>query len=150
MDLTDGGRRPKRGDIIYTRNASIGIASFVETDQPFCMGQDVCLITSYSQDQRFLTYCLNTFGADQLELAKIGSTFTRVNVRQIVELRVPAPDVEEQRCIADQLDKMQATTDAITERLDCQTVLLRERRQALITAAVTGKIEVARAKGGVV
>jgi type I restriction enzyme S subunit len=75
-DLTEG-RRPKRGDIIYSRNASAGIAAYVDTDQPFCMGQDVCLITSSDQEQRFLMYALNTIGADQLAPIKIGSTITR-------------------------------------------------------------------------
>ena len=42
-DLTEGPRHPRRGDMIYTRSVSIGIASFVDTDEPFTMGQDVCL-----------------------------------------------------------------------------------------------------------
>jgi Type I restriction modification DNA specificity domain len=34
QDLTAGSRRPQRGDIIYSRNASVGIASYVDTDEP--------------------------------------------------------------------------------------------------------------------
>ena len=61
-DLAAGIRRPGKGDIIYSRNASIGIASYVDTDVPFCMGQDVCLITSDNMDQLFLMYALNSVG----------------------------------------------------------------------------------------
>ena len=141
-DLTQGGRRPLRGDIIYTRNASVGVASFVDTDEPFCMGQDVCLIRSKDEDQRFLTYALNTLGLDQLEQEKIGSTFTRVNVARIGDLRVPVPSPERQRSIADHLDQRQAMYASLGSTLDRQVALLQERRQALITAAVTGQIDV--------
>jgi type I restriction enzyme, S subunit len=141
-DLTAGGRRPQQGDIIYSRNASVGIASYVDTDKPFCMGQDVCLIRSSDQDQRFLTLALNTFGLDQLELTKVGSTFTRVNVAQISELRVPCPPVEVQRNVADCLDRSAATAGQIIERLYRQLALLQEHRQALIAAAVIGQIDI--------
>jgi type I restriction enzyme S subunit len=141
-DLTEG-RGARRGDIIYSRNASIGIASYVATDEPFTMGQDVCLITSDDADQRYLTYYLNTFGLDQLDEAKIGSTFSRVNISQIKELLVPVLSRLEQSRIADQLDATSARYRRSTASLTRQIELLVERRQALITAAVTGELDIA-------
>ncbi len=41
-DLAAPPRRPRRGDLIYSRNASLGASAYVDTDDPFCMGQDVC------------------------------------------------------------------------------------------------------------
>lgn len=46
--LIEGDRRPKRGDLIYCRNASVGSCAIVDTDLEFAMGQDVCLIRSNS------------------------------------------------------------------------------------------------------
>jgi len=60
LDLTDGGWGPRRGDIIYSRNASIGIAAYVDTDRLSCMGQDVCLVTSEDQGRLYLSYVLNS------------------------------------------------------------------------------------------
>ena len=141
-DLADGPRRPRRGDIIYSRNASIGTAAYVDTEDRFCMGQDVCLITSVEHDQLFLTYVLNTVGLDQLDVLKIGSTFSRVNISQIVELLVPVPARSEQEEIAGELDRASAQVGLAQDRLRQQVSLLREQRQALITAAVTGELEV--------
>jgi type I restriction enzyme S subunit len=143
-DLTEG-RKPTRGDIIYSRNASAGIAAYVDTDQLFCMGQDVCLITSSDQDQHFLMYVLNSLGVDQLLPIKVGSTTTRINVDQIGELEIPTPDVEIQRQVADALDLERERIDHLAQRIRQQIDLLREHRQALITAAVTGQLDVARA-----
>ena len=141
-DLTDGPRRPRRGDIIYTRNASIGIASYVDTDQEFSMGQDVCVIRSTDQDQRYLAFVLNTLGLDQLEEQKIGSTFSRINVARVLELLVPCPSAAAQGRIADDLDEATASVNQYLSASRQQIDLLLERRQALITAAVTGQLEI--------
>jgi type I restriction enzyme S subunit len=144
LDLTDGGRKPRRGDIIYSRNASIGIAAYVDTDRPFCMGQDVCMITSEDQDQLYLSYVLNSIGVDQLEVEKLGTTFSRINVAQILELRVPAPHPGYQRELASEFDRERRRVDQLTSALAHQIDLLVERRQALITATVTGELNVAQ------
>jgi type I restriction enzyme S subunit len=140
-DLTEG-RKPKRGDIIYSRNASAGIAAYVDTDEAFCMGQDVCLITSRDQDQRYLMYVLNSLGVDQLLPIKVGSTITRINVDQIGELEIPTPPVEVQGNVADALDLERERLDILVARIRRQMDLLSEHRQALITAAVTGQLNV--------
>jgi type I restriction enzyme S subunit len=142
LDLADPPRLPRRGDIIYSRNASIGIASYVDTDEPFCMGQDVCLITSMGQSQLFLLYVLNTIGTDQLDEAKIGSTFSRINIAQIVELEIPIPEPNEQKRLGAEFDLMTIHTNTLTRTLQVQINLLQERRQALITAAVTGQLDI--------
>ncbi len=144
-DLTSAGRQPRKGDVIYSRNASIGIAAFVDTDKPVCMGQDVCLISSDHASQLFLTYFLNSLGLDQLEEQKVGSTFSRVNIAQILELIVPTPNPGDQRRIAQQLDEGTMSQQAVASRLETQIMLLRERRQALITAAVTGQLDIPEA-----
>ena len=143
QDLTDG-RLAKAGDIIYSRNASIGIASYVSTNEPFTMGQDVCLIRSKDQDQRFLTAVLNSFGIDQLEEMKVGSTFSRVNISQILDLRIPDADPQEQTHIASRLERLEEHHGRLVVRLDRSIDLLKERKQALITAAVTGQLDLAR------
>lgn len=143
FDLIEGGRKPQRGDIIYTRNASIGTATYVDTDELFTMGQDQCLITSKDQSQLFLFYYLNHVATQQLEAIKIGATFSRINIDQIKQLTIPVPPVREQRDIAEQWDAVSRQLDALKAKIGKQVELLRERRQALITAAVTGQLDIA-------
>lgn len=145
-DLTRDGRLPTRGKVVYSRNASIGIASYVDTDVRFCMGQDVCLITSTSQSELYLMYVLNTIGVESLDKVKIGSTFNRVNVSQIMDLVLPVPTLDEQLALASDFDAISARTRQIRSRLERQVRLLQEHRQALITAAVTGGMSVLEAR----
>ena len=141
-DLASGFRQPKRGDIVFSRNASIGIASYVDTDEPFCMGQDVCLIQSNDMDQLFLMYALNSIGLDQLETQKIGSTFDRVNISQILEIRVPVPDSSEQQKLGRRFDLAASRRSRAQGTLEQQIDLLQEYRTTLITATVTGQVSV--------
>jgi type I restriction enzyme S subunit len=143
-DLAEGPRRPRAGDIVYSRNASVGLAALVRDGQQFCMGQDVCLVrtTRPDGDGRCLTHVLNTVGLDQIDAMKVGSTFFRVNVAQIAELQVPAVSIAEQDDLVRRWDAERERLDGLADTLTAQIALLRERRQALITAAVTGEIEV--------
>ena len=57
-------------------------------------------------------------------------------------MRVPLPSFDRQRAIADYLDRETARIDALVKMIDQQTSLLAEHRQALITAAVTGELQI--------
>jgi hypothetical protein len=43
-DFLRENRTPTAGDLIFSRNASVGAVGYVEPGVDFCMGQDVCLI----------------------------------------------------------------------------------------------------------
>ena len=55
---------------------------------------------------------------------------------------LPLPPLEEQKQIAAYLDKETTKIDALIEKCETAIELLKERRTALISAAVTGKIDV--------
>ena len=58
------------------------------------------------------------------------------------DVRLPVPPSEEQHAIVSYLNRKIAATDSIIKKETRLIKLLQERRQALITAAVTGKIDV--------
>jgi type I restriction enzyme S subunit len=60
----------------------------------------------------------------------------------ISDLSVPIPPVAQQESIASLLQRQSGSHEKIARVLQTQGRLIRERRQALITAAVTGQIEI--------
>ena len=72
----------------------------------------------------------------------IGSTFKRINVEEIRSIKVPFPPTEEQQLISKFIDTETAKLDTLTAEAQNAIDLLKERRSALISAAVTGKIDV--------
>ena len=55
---------------------------------------------------------------------------------------LPVPPVAEQRAVAEFLDRKTAEIDALRARVETAIERLQEYRTALVTAAVTGKIDV--------
>ena len=143
--LIDGGRMPIVDDIIYSRNATVGAAAIVQNDMPkFAMGQDVCLIRLFSEILPMLVLHIlkSKVVEQQLELAMIGSTFKRINVEEIRNFRFAVPPSDEQATILAELEKISSKFATLIVKADAAAVLLKERRTALISAAVTGKIDV--------
>ena len=63
----------------------------------------------------------------------------------IRELVIAFPPVSEQRAIAAFLDRETAKIDTLVAEAESAITLLQERRSALISAAVTGQIDVRNA-----
>jgi type I restriction enzyme S subunit len=144
--LTDGGRRPLPGDLIFSRNATVGEVAQVRVDHPrFAMGQDVVLLRKlapyYSSD--YLQHVIRSpIVVQQLADLMIGSTFKRINVEEVRSLAVPSPPPPEQAKIAAFLEREAKRFDELVTQAQRAVELLQERRIALISAAVTGQIDV--------
>lgn len=85
--------------------------------------------------------------ADQVMLLARGSTRARINLEVARDIPLPVPSLERQRRSIAALQETRSATNAIVTRCRQQLDLLVERRQALITAAVTGQFDVSTASG---
>ena len=142
LDLIDG-RKPEKNDLIYSRNATVGCVGFVDEDIDFCLGQDVCLIKTFTENNRFLWWQLQSISVtDQLQSIFVGATFKRINVADIKAYLVCCPPVDEQQNIAQYLDEKTKVIDQQKVQIEEAIAKLKEYRTALITNAVTGKINV--------
>lgn len=145
LELIENGRKPTIGDILYSRNATVGEAALVITGMSdFAMGQDICLIRPNNNIlPEYILYVLNSgVIKNQLDLAMVGSTFKRINVDDIRNFDIAFPSLPEQQEIIDWLKVILNKYDALTDNAEQAIQLMQERRTALISAAVTGKIDV--------
>jgi restriction endonuclease S subunit len=67
-----------------------------------------------------------------------------LGLNEISRFPVPLPPSSEQQDIADYLDEKEATLRSLAKRVNDGIEQLHEYRSALISAAVTGKIDVRR------
>jgi len=75
----------------------------------------------------------------------MGSTHKTIYMPDIESIRVPLPPADEQMEIVAAGHNEQGALDKCAARISDQIVLLQERRQALITAAVTGQLDIPEA-----
>lgn len=74
-----------------------------------------------------------------------GSTIRTIGMGDLRQFRIPLPPIEEQRRIVSYVDEQTAKTDTLIAKAERFIEVSKERRSALITAAVTGQINVREA-----
>lgn len=100
---------------------------------------NLMVVESREHDPRFLHFWFTLL--DLGELANPGPV-PSVNELAIKSLRPPLPTKNRQMELVNGLDDTLGTAAKVANALGRQVVLLRERKQALITAAVTGELEI--------
>ncbi len=101
-----GVRASKPGDIIVGIRASIG--DKVWSDGTYCLGRGVAGLRAKGDlDQQYLWHWV-TYAAPTLSAKGRGATFLQVNKRDVTEMEIPVPPIEEQRRIAAVLDAADA------------------------------------------
>lgn len=120
------------------------IARITQKDMPCLLLQRVAAITpSAGLDNEFL-FCLlaSELFKTYVEPDLTGVSVPHISPEQIMGFQIPVPGIEEQRSISSfirrQLDQLSALFEQASESVE----LLQERRSALVSAAVTGKIDV--------
>ena len=133
------------GEVILGIRASIGAAYVVPSRLAGAnLSRGVARIDcGRNVDPAYLvSYLRSDSVAEYWALAKQGSTFNEVSIETVRDLVVPVPPIGEQHKIAAAVDVRDWGFAALVEEATHAITLLKERRAALISAAVTGKIDV--------
>ena len=77
-----------------------------------------------------------------LDVVSNKATIAHLTGEKLNALVITLPPPAEQTAIADHIDRETARTNLLIEKIEKSINLLREHRTALISAAVTGKIDV--------
>ena len=78
----------------------------------------------------------------QIDRLKAGATIQHFGPTHLRQMRITLPPVDEQELITKELDRTKIAFNGLIERAEQAVALLHERRSALISAAVTGQIDV--------
>ncbi|MGA5088330.1 restriction endonuclease subunit S [Streptomyces pseudogriseolus] len=133
------------GTVVLCRTASAGYSGVMGT--AMATSQDFVTWTCGPKlDPYYLLWCLRAMRDDLLGRLAMGSTHKTIYVPDLQMLRIPLPPVEEQREIVRQIRRQNTKIDTLVDAANHQLALLAERRQALITAAVTGQLDVITAR----
>jgi type I restriction enzyme, S subunit len=137
--------RLRGGDLVYAIRGSIGEVAIVP---------DELTGANLTQDAARIAYTTATHGPwllyelkssaifAQLEAGALGATIRGLNIRDLKRASVPVPPRIEQEAIAGFLEHETVKIDALLTKIQEAIDRLKEYRTALISAAVTGRIDV--------
>lgn len=132
------------GTVVLSRTASVGFSGIMPI--PMATSQDfwnwICGADLVPE------YLLNVFRAIRAEfnLMMTGSTHKTIYQPTAAAMRIPVPQVDEQRAIVELIDEQTSRIDNLIAKAEEHIALAKERRAALITAAVTGQFDVRTAR----
>jgi type I restriction enzyme, S subunit len=144
-DLVRSGCRPIVGDVLFSKDGTIGRTVVVDEDRDFVVASSLIIIRPEREHlyPEFLNcLCRSGVVAGQVESFVKGAGLPRLSIQNLLRVLGIFPPLREQTAIAAFLDSETAKLDALTAEAGRAISLLKERRSALISAAVTGKIDV--------
>lgn len=121
------------GSIVISSRAPIGKINI--TTAELCTNQG-CKSLIRTADNRYFYY-LFLAGQNELSLLGRGTTFLELSTYDLNEFGIVIPAEDEQKAIADFLDKECAQIDSIAADLEKQIALLQQYKKSLITETVT-------------
>jgi type I restriction enzyme S subunit len=138
----------EEGDILIAKvtpcfeNGNITITENLQSGKGFGTSE-IFVLRSRSIDRYFIFYFLQSmYFRQNAEASMTGAGgLKRVSPELLRQHHIPVPSANVQRAIVDYLDHATARLDALRAATERSIALLKERRAALISAAVTGQIE---------
>lgn len=127
--------------VVFTRDASIGLAAI--TTRVMAVSQHV-IAWICDEEKVIPEYLLLVFYAmkDELERYTFGATLKTIGMADVKKLVGVFPSISEQQSIVENVFVAKEKFDFSVSKVEAAIQLSKERRTALISAAVTGKIDV--------
>ena len=122
-----------QGDVILSREGTIGVAAIVPQGAEWCLGQRLMQIRSDKMSvipEYLLRITLHLLSPAQIGKILIGSTAKRVNVKEVKGLPVPLPPLDLQQrfaSIVESIEQQKARMRTHLEELDTLFASLQSR-----------------------
>jgi type I restriction enzyme S subunit len=133
---------PKAGDILFSREGTIGTAVVVPENIELCLGQRMmmfraasCIIPTY-----YILALTSPVFENQWKPKVIGTTSPHVNIRDLKIMVLPLPSLNEQHRIVAKIEALKARSQRVKEELEAIPALLDQFRQSVLAAAFRGDL----------
>ena len=143
--LVKTGCMPFEGDILFSKDGTIGQTAITPYDPEFVVASSLIIIRPDHKKitSRYLDFLLQSnVVVEQVESFVKGAALRRLSIQNLLKVGGCFPPLVEQDQISSYLEETLEHYDTLENEALHQIGLMQERRTALISAAVTGKIDV--------
>ena len=130
---------PKKGDLLLSKNGTIGLMKIVDWDWEFSVFVSLCLIKFEKTllNSFFYYFFKSNVVERQIFESSQKTSVTNLHLEKIKELRITIPPIEEQIQIANYLNKKITQLDTLIAKKEKLISLFQEERSAMINQPVT-------------
>ena len=136
--------KPEIDDLLFTMEAPLGQVALIDRTD-IALAQRVVKfrgVPTLMRNSYLLYWLMSTGCQSRLETLATGSTALGIKASKLGMIECLAPPLDEQDCIVALIKHETTKLDALITEAHTAITLLQERRTALISAAVTGQIDV--------
>lgn len=139
------------GDVLLAKDGStLGTVNVVRVlPRAATVNSSIAVITPQKNVCGLYLYYLfkSSYLENTIQMIKGGMGVPHLFQADLIKFGIPVPPLEEQILICDYLDHATTRIDALITKTERSIELLKEHRSAIITAAVTGQIDLREVKG---
>jgi len=138
-------RKVRDGDVIIStvRTYLRAVASIRDPQPNLVVSTGFAVLRHRKIEPKYLAaLSVSSIVVEKIVARSVGVSYPGINASEIGLIEVPLPPLPEQQAIVAYLDRETAQIDALVAKVDQAIEKLTEYRTALISAAVTGKIDV--------
>lgn len=138
-------RLVKHGDILIStvRTYLRAIAPVVNPPSNMVVSTGFAVIRPKNLNNDYARFLLSTeYFLSEVISRSTGVSYPAINASDLVQIKVPVPPIEEQGEIAEFIQSKYRTMDLLISKSESSIKFLKEHRASLISAAVTGKIDI--------
>lgn len=143
--LVRSGCRPNMGDVLFSKDGTIGKTVVVAEEREFVVASSLIILRPNPRvlDSEFFNYsCQSLCIQEQVNSFVKGAGLPRLSIQNLLKVWSVFPPITEQKAIASRLQISTKKIDTLIAKAQQAIALQKEHRIALISAAVTGKIDV--------
>lgn len=126
---------PKVGDIVFSRVGSCGVSSLVNSDEPFCLGQNTIFILPKINSMLLYRFLNSPYAKEQFVRFIEGTTQPTISMKSIRKIVVPIPPEIEQNRLVTSLDAIHKKVQRLESLYQQKITALDELKKALLHKA---------------
>ena len=132
--------KPEKGDILITKDGTIGIVRIIDTEIEFSIFVSVALIKPISKKiSPFLKYSLES-PMLQNQMTPKGAALKHIYLKDIRNFDIAIPKQNEQNKIVNQLDELKSQTQSLESNYQQELDALGELKKSILEKAFNGEL----------
>ena len=134
--------RPAYGDILFSREGTVGTSVIVPQDTDLCLGQRMMMfrLKKFVHPKFFMYALQSPFIQKQYKPLIGGTTSPHLNIKDIRNFKLPHLDLEHQEEIIEYIDTCFSVTDHMDQAIDASLQKAEALRQSILKRAFEGQL----------